>query len=227
MDQNIRNKLNEIRQKQLESNTNSQSNKPSPTSNNKSLKIAVLLGVAVGFITVWLMNSFFSTEDVNLIAQDSRIAIHENKIREANENIEQLNDRVELLTDSISSLKSELTHAIELIEYNKNDEKTNSTDQEPSAHTEEKPQPTLSDSQVSGITDSAVTSETSFIPTHVVKTRLNLRRTTSLNDAPIGVLSTGTEVSYIDEANGWYYIDTEQLGKGWCASEFLSPLSSP
>ena len=227
MDQNIRNKLNEIRQKQLESKTNSQSNKPSTTSNDKSPKIGILLGVAVGFITAWLMSSLFSTEDVNLIGQDSHVAIHENEIREANKTIEQLNDRVELLTDSISSLESELTHTIELIEHNKNDEKTNSTHQDIPEPADEKPITTLADSQTSGVTDSTVTSETPFIPTHVVKTRLNLRRTTSLNDAPIGVLSTGTEVSYIDEANGWYYIDTEQLGQGWCASEFLSPLSSP
>lgn len=225
MDQNVRNKLNEIRKKQLESEQDLQANEPSTASNGKSLKIAALGGVAAGFITAWLINSLLATENADLIAQKSRVVIYENKIREANKSIERLNDRVELLIDSISNLESEFTHAIELIERNKNDENTTATVQGPSAQTEEKPQATLSGSQASGITDNGVASETSFVPTHVVKTRLNLRRNTSLNESPIGVLSTGTLVSYIDEENGWYYIDTKQLGKGWCASKFLSPLA--
>jgi len=227
LDSNVRNRLNEIRQKQLESGKNLQSDEPSTASSDKSLILAVLAGIAAGIIIAWMLNSFFTTESANLINQTSRVVIYENKIRETNNLIEQLNDRVELLTKSISGLEAEFTQATELIESNNIIQKTTSTDQDKPGRAGEKPASTSADSQISGVTDSASSSETAFIPTHVVKSRLNFRTSTSLDDAPIGVLSTGTEVSYIDEANGWYYVDTERLGKGWCASEYLSPLSSP
>ncbi len=227
MDQNIRNKLNEIRQNRLESEKNLQANETSSTSNDKPLIIMALSGVATGLIIAWLIYLFLSTDDVDLIAQKSRIVIYENEIREANKIIEQLNDRVELLTGSISSLESEPVHTIEFMEDNKIAEKMNSTEQEPSEQARETLQPTLSESQASGQLDSAAASATAFIPTHVVKTRLNLRTSRSLDNVPIGILNTGTEVRYIDEVNGWYYVDTKQLGKGWCASEYLSPLTSP
>ena len=222
MDQNIRNKLNEIRQNQLESGKNLQANETSSTSNDKPLILMALSGVATGLIIAWLIYLFLSTDDADLIAQKSRIVIYENEIRAANKIIEQLNDRVELLAGAISSHESELVHTIEFMEDNKIAEKMNSTEQEPSEQARETLQPTTSESQ-----DSAAASATAFIPTHVVKTRLNLRTSRSLDNAPIGILNTGTEVRYIDEVNGWYYVDTRQLEKGWCASEYLSPLTSP
>jgi len=227
LDQNVRNKLNEIRQKQLESENNLQANKPSTATSNKPLKIVALGGVAAGFIAAWLMNSFLSNENVDLIAQKSRVAIYENEIREANKTIEQLNDRVVLLTETISNLEDEPTQAMGLVELNNKIEKTTITDQGKSELADEKPASTLATSLTLEITDSTATSDTALIPTHVVKTRLNLRKSTSMDDAPIGVLSTGTEVRYINEENGWYYVDTELLGEGWCASKYLSPLSSP
>ena len=218
MDQNVRNKLNQIRQKQLESYKKSQTIKPSTSTSNKSLKIIVLGGVAAGFITGWLMNSFLSTEYGDLNVQKSRVAFYEDDIREANETIEQLNDRVELLGKSVSRFELDLNTKVE---------KTIISDQNLADPADEKPVSTLAVSQAPGISDSAAISDKAFIPTHVVKSRLNLRTSTSQDEAPIGVLSTGTEVSYISEANDWYYVDTEEFGKGWCASEFLSPLSSP
>ena len=222
MDQNIRNKLNEIRQKQLESEKNLQANETSSMSNDKPLIIMALSGVATGLIIAWLIYLFLSTDDADLIAQKSRIVIYENEIREANKIIEQLHDRVELLTKTISNLEPEFVHTNEFMEDNKIAEKMDSTGQEPSEQARETLQPTTSEPQ-----DSAAASATAFIPTHVVKTRLNLRTSRSLDNVPIGVLNTGTEVKYIDEVNGWYYVDTRQLGKGWCASEYLSPLTSP
>ena len=222
MDQNIRNKLNEIRQKRLESEKNIRANETSSTSNDKPLIIMALSGVATGLIIAWLIYLSLSTDDADLITQKSRIVIYENEIREANKIIEQLNDRVELLTETISNLEPELVQTNEFMEDNKIAEKMNSTGQEPSEQARETLQPTTSESQ-----DSAAASATAFIPTHVVKTRLNLRTSRSLDNVPIGILNTGTEVRYIDEVNGWYYVDTRQLGKGWCASEYLSPLTSP
>lgn len=199
MDQNIRNKLNEIRQKRLESETRVQAIEPSTTSSDRPLKIVALGGVASGFLAAWLMNSFLSTENTELIALKSRVAIYENEIRAANKTIEQLNSRVELLAKSSSSPAAEPADA--------------------------KPASMLATSPAPAVTSTAATSDTVFIPTHVTKTRLNLRTSTSLDDAPIGVLNTGTGVKYLDEENGWYYVDTEMFGKGWCASEYLSPLS--
>ena len=222
MDQNIRNKLNEIRQKRLESEKNIQANETSSTSNDKPLIIMALSGVATGLIIAWLIYLSLSTDDADLIAQKSRIVIYENEIREANKTIEQLSDRVELLTETISNLEPELVQTNEFMEDNKIAEKMNSTEQEPSEQAREKLQPTTSESQ-----DSAAASAMAFIPTHVVKTRLNLRTSRSVDNTPIGIMNTGTEVRYIDEVNGWYYVDTRQLGKGWCASEYLSPLTSP
>ena len=227
LDQNVRKKLNEIRQKQLESDIDLQANEPSTASGNKSLKIAALGGVAAGLIIAWFMNSFLPTDNVDLIAQRSSVAIYENKIREANEKIEQLYDRVELLTESISGLEAELTQAMVLVKPNNEIEKTTITDQSRLEPADERPVSTLVDSHAPGLADSAATNDKAFKPTHIVKTRLNLRTATSLDDAPIGVLTSGTEVRYIDETNGWYYVDTEQFGIGWCASKFLSPLSSP
>ena len=222
MDQNIRNKLNEIRQKRLESEKNIQANETSWTSNDKTLIIMALSGVATGLIIAWLIYLSLSTDDADLIAQKSRIVIYENEISEANKIIEQLHDRIELLAGSISSLEPEIVHTNEFMEDNKIAEKMDSTGQEPSEQARETLQPTTSESQ-----DSAAASATAFIPTHVVKTRLNIRTSRSLDNVPIGILNTGTEVRYIDEVNGWYYVDTRQLGKGWCASEYLSPLTSP
>jgi len=73
-----------------------------------------------------------------------------------------------------------------------------------------------------------VTSEAvnAFVPTHTVRARLNLRPSASLNTTPIAVLKIGSEVEYIKEADGWYYVNTRSHGKGWCSSEYLSSLSS-
>ena len=224
MDQNVRQKLNEIRQKQLEPDTNPETKEQSTASGNKSLKIAALGGVAAGFIAAWFMNSFLSNDNIDLITQSSSVGIYENDIREANETLEQLNDRVELLTESISDLEAELTQAMGFMELNNNIEKTTITDQGDSEPEDKRPVSAPADSQTSAVTDSAATSDKAYKPTHAVRTKLNLRTSTSLYDEPIGVLSAGTEVRYLDEENGWYYVDTEQFGIGWCASEYLSPL---
>ena len=227
MDQNVRQKLNEIRQKQLGPDTDTEANEPFTASGDKSLKIAALGGVAAGFKAAWFMNSFLSRDNVDPIAPSSSVVIYENNIREANKTIEQLNDRVELLTESISDLEAEITQAIGLVEINKETEKTTLTDQGDPEPDDEKPVSTPAEQQASNSADSAARSDNAFKPTHTVRTKLNLRPSTSLDDQPIGVLSAGTEVRFVDEANGWYYVDTEQFGIGWCASEYLSPLSSP
>jgi hypothetical protein len=53
---------------------------------------------------------------------------------------------------------------------------------------------------------------------------LNLRPSRSTDNIPIALLVAGTGVKYLDEENGWYFVETERYGEGWCASEYLSPL---
>ena len=112
MDQNVRKKLNEIRQKQLESEASPKANEPSTAASDKPLKIAALGGVAAGLIIAWLINSFLPTEYADLIPQISSVGIYQNKIRESNETSENLNDLEELLTETISHLESEITQAM-------------------------------------------------------------------------------------------------------------------
>lgn len=63
-----------------------------------------------------------------------------------------------------------------------------------------------------------------FTPTHTVMARLNLRPSASLNTTPITVLKVGAQVEYISETDGWYHVNTKSSGKGWCSSNYLSPL---
>ncbi len=79
----------------------------------------------------------------------------------------------------------------------------------------------------SGIAQTRHEGEGDFTPTHTVKVNLNLRPSASLNTTPIVVLKAGSEVEYIKEADGWYYVNTQFYGKGWCSSEYLSSLSRP
>jgi hypothetical protein len=66
-----------------------------------------------------------------------------------------------------------------------------------------------------------------FVPTHTVRANLNLRPSPSLNTTPIAVLKAGSEVEYIKEDEGWYYVNTQLHGKGWCSSKYLTSLSPP
>jgi uncharacterized protein YgiM (DUF1202 family) len=66
-----------------------------------------------------------------------------------------------------------------------------------------------------------------FVPTHTVRANLNLRPSPSLNTEPITVLKAGSEVEYIKEDDGWYYVNTQLHGKGWCSSKYLTSLSPP
>ena len=66
-----------------------------------------------------------------------------------------------------------------------------------------------------------------FVPTHTVRANLNLRPSPSLNTTPIAVLKAGSEVDYIKEDDGWYYVNTQLHGKGWCSSKYLTSLSPP
>jgi hypothetical protein len=66
-----------------------------------------------------------------------------------------------------------------------------------------------------------------FVPTHTVRANLNLRPSPSLNTTPITVLKAGSDVEYIKEDDGWYFVNTQLHGKGWCSSNYLTSLLPP
>jgi uncharacterized protein YgiM (DUF1202 family) len=64
-----------------------------------------------------------------------------------------------------------------------------------------------------------------FVPTHTARANLNLRPSPSLNTRPIAVLKSGSMVEYLKEDGGWYYVNTQLHGEGWCSSKYLYSLS--
>jgi uncharacterized protein YgiM (DUF1202 family) len=84
---------------------------------------------------------------------------------------------------------------------------------------------TIKESNVSRAVQTATETGEAFFPSHTVKAKVNLRPSASLHTTPIAVLNVGTEVEYISKSDGWYYVNTLTHGKGWCSSEYLSPLS--
>lgn len=223
-------KLQAIKEKQKVLNVNSQA-KFESISVKKSQYILFLGGVVAGLtiaVILLLSKMIVVKDNTNLIAQKSAETIHTIEIKKTNNNIAQLNERVELLTESISNLDSKLMRTIMRPASNTDIEKKHistskqyipeSDDAKLALDTKE---PTAS--RVVHVTPEA---EKAFDPTHIVKDNINLRPSASLDSTPIAVLKAGSEVEYIKEADGWYYVDTPFNGKGWCSSEYLSPLST-
>ena len=231
MDHRIRQRLNEIRQKQLDMQQSAQETSPAPVSNNNSHYLFALLGMAAGFIIsiiVWMMTPLFKTDDMKIIMPDSQVSIDANQISNANEQIARLSGRLELLTQSINALETRLNRLSDL--------SGSSPDSEiKPADTFQKHMAEAADSGTTigayglaasehGLSSSA---GHPFIPTHSVTTNLNLRPSASLDSSPVATLRAGTKVEYLHESGDWYYVNTEQHGKGWCSSGYLAPLKPP
>jgi hypothetical protein len=227
MDHVVRQRLNEIRQKQLNSLEKLQTTTPSNADNGKSQYLVALGGVAAGLIIaviVMLAKSIWLNDSVSISSTDSNGPMQASMIRQANTHIDQLNMRIEVLTESVNSLETRLTRVMELTKP--------ITDIEMKfAATILETSPTSAGNQYTSSTTGHRVADPaniiSFVPTHIVNAKLNLRPSKSLDTTPVAVLEAGTEVEYIKETDGWFYVNTEQHGKGWCASEFLSPLSPP
>ena len=228
MDHRIRQRLNEIRQRQLDSQQSAQETDPAPISNNNSHYLFVLLGMAAGFIIsiiVWMVIPLSKTDDMKIIMPESQVSIDANEISKANEQIARLSGRLELLTQSINTLETRLNRL--------SDTSGSSLDTEiKPARTFQKHMAKAADTRTTIGANALAASEhdlsskagNTFIPTHNVTTNLNLRPSASLDSSPVATLSSGTKVEYLDESGDWYYVNTEQHGKGWCASGYLSPL---
>jgi uncharacterized protein YgiM (DUF1202 family) len=199
---------------------NSQTVRTSSSTYDKSLYIAALGGVAAGLTIaamVWLAKSLLSTDEPKVFSPDSNAAVYMSEVRKTNDQLHQLNNRIELLTKSITRLTrimepNSSTGSVKMAQEN-------SFLQETSDTASGKPKINASD-----IAPHSEKSEDAFVTTHTVKTRLNLRSSPSLHATTIAILDTGAEVEYIREDDGWYYVNTELHWKGWCASEYLSPL---
>ena len=219
-----RHKIEEVIQKQKWLKEQSQAK-----TENKSQYIIALGGVAAGLtiaVIAWLTMSIVMTDHINMSEADQAVTIHTGVIKKSSNNIAELNERVESLTESVSTLEARLmqimalTDSIAIVKANY-----------AASSPQQIPEPAdansafdMNDSNASSVVDNLPETGKAFIPTHTVKTRVNLRPSASLHTTPIAVLNAGTGVEYISKSGGWYYVNTQSHGKGWCSSEYLSPL---
>jgi Bacterial SH3 domain len=227
----VRQKMEEVIQKQKKLQEQSQAKTESRSAKDKSQYIIALGGVAAGLtiaVIVWLAMSIVMTDHINMSEADKAVTIHTGVIKKSSNNITELNERVESLTESVSTLEARLTKIIALtdsIAVVKTNYAASSPQQIPES-ADANSAFDMNDSSASSVVDNAPEAVKVFIPTHTVKARVNLRPSASLHTTPIAVLNVGTEVEYISKSDGWYYVNTQSHGKGWCSSDFLYPLSS-
>lgn len=177
-------------------------------SQNTSLVLTgVAAGVAITATTVWVKSG-------------------ESGIENLSQNIDLLNKRVESLGDNITNLEIKLTPLLKSADSSKDIEsKQVSADQQyVSEIADAIPAVDSMEPATAGLVPEAAEREEIFTPTHTATTNLNLRPSASLNTTPVGILSTGTKVEKIGETGDWFHVNTETHGKGWCSSEYLSPL---
>jgi hypothetical protein len=224
-----RQKIDEMIQERKRLLEQSQANLVSRSAKGKSQYILAIGGVAAGLtiaVIVWLASSIVMTNHIDMSEADKAVTIHTAVIKKSSDNIAQLNERVESLTESVSNLEARvtqimaLTDSIGIIET-KHAALSEKQIPEPPAT---KSNGNMNESNASRAVQSTTEEGKAFAPSHIVKTRVNLRPSASLNTKPIAVLNVGTEVEYISESDGWYYVNTQSHGKGWCSSDYLSPL---
>jgi hypothetical protein len=207
--------MEEVIQKQKRLQEQSQVTTESTSAKNKSQYIIALGGVAAGLtiaVIVWLAMSIVMTDHTSMSEADKSVTIHTGIIKKSSNNIAELNERVESLTESVSTLEVRLTKIMAL---------TDSIAIVGTSRAAASPQQIPESADTNSALEGKV-----FIPTHTVKARVNLRPSASLHTTPIAVLNVGTEIEYISKSDGWYYVNTQSHGKGWCSSDYLSPLSS-
>jgi hypothetical protein len=196
---------------------------------DRSQYLIALGGVAVGLMiaaVIWLTKPMVTEDNINSISPEAAEAINASEIKKTNDNIARLNHRMELLTDTISNMDAKFKRIMVIA-----DSMTNIENKHAYSSQQFTPDSTVEvsafdneDSNASRVDNIAHETEKAFVPTHTINTRINLRPSTSLNTTPIAVLNVGTEVEYISEIDGWYYVNTQSHGKGWCSSDYLSPL---
>jgi len=186
---------------------------------DRSQYLAAAGGFAAGVIVVaigWLAASIVMTDPARLNASENALAVQRAELEKLNDDIAQLHARVESLAGSVSGLEAAFTQVVTLAgSVTDSDTNPRSTSEQP-----------LSASDTSGQMLASTAPEKGFEPTHIVTTRVNLRSAASVKAEPITVLAAHTEVEYLSKSDGWYYVNTRSNGKGWCSSDYLSPLPS-
>jgi hypothetical protein len=223
----VRQKMEEVIQKQKRLQAQYQAKTESSQAKDKSQYVLALGGVAAGLtiaVMVWLAMSIVTTDHIDTSAADGVEAIHTGEIKKSSDNIAQLNERVESLTESVSNLEAKLTRVMALTNSitDIEEKRAASTQQDiPGAVTSIDD---TNESNASSAIQRTTETEKAFVASHTVKARVNLRSSASLHTTPIAVLNVGTAVEYIGKSDGWYYVNTQSHGKGWCSSDHLSPL---
>ena len=188
-------------------------------------------GVAVGLMiaaVIWLTKPLATEDNIHSIRPEAAEVISPDEIRTTNQNIARLNQRMELLADTISSMDAKFKRILVMADAMNEDNNTGASASQrsttdPAAEAAEFDEDS---SDTSSVDNSPHETEQAFIPTHTVNARINLRPSTSVNTKPVAVLNIGTEVEYISETDGWYYVNTRLHGKGWCSSDYLSALTT-
>ena len=196
---------------------------------NRIQYLFALGGVAVGLMiaaVIWLTKPLVMDNDNAPIRVEAGEEISAGDFSEINANIARLSHRMELLSETVSDMDAKfkriLIYADSMADvkskdaYTPQDLPADPAD-EAAEFNEDNP-----DKPVVDNTEHAT--EQAFVPTHRVNARINLRPSTSVQTTPIAVLDVGTEVEYISETDGWYYVKTRSHGKGWCSSDYLSSL---
>jgi hypothetical protein len=222
-------KIEEIKQQQKKMHEHSQASKEANTTNDKSQIIVALGGVAAGFtlaVIVWLAKSIVASHHIHMMEPDMPDVIHLADIKKLNKMVVQLNERVELLTESISNMEARLTSNMVPNDTIFNTKEKHDSSSQLNIHESSKAGSVsdINESNASTAVQVATAAQKPFIPTHTVKARLNLRPSATLNSRPIATLKVGTEVQYISQSGGWDYVNTRLHGKGWCSSDYLSPV---
>jgi len=173
-------------------------------------------GVAIAII-VWWAEPVRTVNNSSMISLESAESIQTSEIKNPSDNIAHLNERVEMLTDTITDLEVKLMRVLVLADGITDLEHKLVTANARAVFNTMEP-------TASGVAKTTPETEGVFTPTHTVKAKLNLRPSASLNTTPVAVLKVGSRVEYISEIDGWYYVNAQSHGKGWCSSDYLSPL---
>jgi hypothetical protein len=199
------------------------------TAHNRLLYLFALGGVAVGLMlaaVVWLTKPLVMENDNDPIWVEAGKEISAVDFSEINANIARLNHRMELLADTISDMDAKFERIVANADSMGNvEDKDAYTLQELSADpADEAAEFDENNPDKPVVNNTEHTTEQAFVPTHRVNARINLRPSTSVQTTPIAVLDVGTEVEYISETDGWYYVKARSHGNGWCSSDYLSSL---
>jgi hypothetical protein len=223
----VKQRLSEIREKQLELQTHTRTSRDLGMTKDKTLYLVAIGGVAAGItiaVIAWLAWSLMTTKQVSTGVPRPEATIHTNTINEMNQKIGHLSEQIVVLTNTITDLEKRF---VSFISAPKPD--IDSGNKSPVTYRGEKPAPSdirtfPENASIDASKDiEAYAESVAFASTHRVTERVNLRPMPSTDKPAIATLKAGSEVQYLREKDDWSFVKTELYGEGWVASEYLSP----